>query len=232
MKFKGLVWFFTIALILISLWQLSYTWVVHNYESKVKTQAETLVKKSGTVLSDDDRKVVIGMKTDSILKATKDKAIFPLAGFSYQKCKEYELNLGLDLQGGMSVTMDVELTKLIQSLSNNPNDAALQKAITTAKGAQATSDANFIDLFSAKFIEQNGAGKLSALFSGAGKEVKISDNDATVTTKLNEIGKTAINQTYKILQKRIDKFGLAQPNLNLDANKGVINVEQIGRAHV
>ena len=228
MKFKGLVWFFTIALILISLWQLSYTWVVHNYESKVKTQAETLVKKSGTVLSDDDRKVVIGMKTDSILKATKDKAIFPLAGFSYQKCKEYELNLGLDLQGGMSVTMDVELTKLIQSLSNNPNDAALQKAITTAKGAQATSDANFIDLFSAKFIEQNGAGKLSALFSGAGKEVKISDNDATVTTKLNEIGKTAINQTYKILQKRIDKFGLAQPNLNLDANKGVINVELAG----
>ena len=97
MKFKGLVWFFTIALILISLWELSYTWVVHNYEGKVKTQAEKIVKSSvSSTMSKDDKDALIAKKTDSILKISGDKEIFPISGTTYQKCKEYELNLGLD----------------------------------------------------------------------------------------------------------------------------------------
>ncbi|MEQ1554482.1 MAG: protein translocase subunit SecDF [Ferruginibacter sp.] len=228
MKFKGLVWFFTIALILISLWELSYTWVVRNYENNVKAQATKLVKNQTAGLSVDDKDAVIKAKTLHILDSTKDKEIFPIFGTSYQKCKEYELNLGLDLQGGMGVTMDVSLEGLLKSLSNNPKDATLLKALQTAKAEKLTSEGNFIDLFSKNYIAQNGANKLALLFSGANKEVKIGDNDAQVTSKIKEIGKGAINQTYKILQKRIDKFGVAQPNLNLDANKGVINVELAG----
>jgi SecD/SecF fusion protein len=83
-------------------------------------------------------------------------------------------------------------------------------------------------LFSDVFIKQNGNGKLSSLFAGPGKEVKIDDNDEAVITKIRTIGKGAINQTYKILVKRIDKFGVAQPIINLDENKGVINVELAG----
>ena len=228
MKFKGLIWFFTIALIFISLWELSYTWVVHNFEAKVKTQATKLVKNQVANLSKEDKETLINAKTDSILRTSNDKEIFPLTGTSYQKCKEYELNLGLDLQGGMGVTMDVSLVDLVKNLSNNPKDEALLKALQAAKIAQTNSGDNFIDLFSSTYIAQNGAGKLAALFSGANKEVKISDNDAAVTTKLKATGKTAINQTFKILQKRIDKFGVAQPNLNLDENKGVISVELAG----
>ncbi len=228
MKFKGLVWGFTILLILISLWELSYTWVVRSYEGKVKEQATRLVKNQTTGMSEDDREAIIKEKTLRILDSTKEKEIFPIVGTTYEKCKKYELNLGLDLQGGMGVTMDVSLQGLVKSLSNNQKDPALLRALQTAKAEQANSGENFIELFSKTFIAQNGAGKLSALFSGANKEVKISDNDATVTSKLKETGAGAIKQTFKILQKRIDKFGVAQPNLNLDLNKGVINVELAG----
>jgi SecD/SecF fusion protein len=228
MKFKGLVWGFTILLILISLWELSYTWVVRSYEGKVKEQATRLVKNQTAGMPQDEKDAVIKEKTLRILDSTKEKEIFPIVGTTYEKCKKYELNLGLDLQGGMGVTMDVSLQKLISSLSNNPKDEALKKALQTAKAQQANSGENFVELFSKTYIAQNGEGKLSALFSGANKDVKIADNDATVTSKLKETGAGAIKQTFKILQKRIDKFGVAQPNLNLDLNKGVINVELAG----
>jgi SecD/SecF fusion protein len=228
MKFKGLVWGFTILLILISLWELSYTWVVRSYEGKVKEQATRLVKNQTAGMPQDEKDAVIKEKTLRILDSTKEKEIFPIVGTTYEKCKKYELNLGLDLQGGMGVTMDVSLQGLVKSLSNNPKDPTLLRALQTAKAEQANSGENFIELFSKNYIVQNGAGKLSALFSGANKDVKIADNDVTVTSKLKETGAGAIKQTFKILQKRIDKFGVAQPNLNLDLNKGVINVELAG----
>ncbi len=228
MKLKGLVWFFTIALILISIWELSYTFVVRSYEGQVRKQAERLTKNEVAGLSAEDKEDIIKAKTVHILDSTKEKKIYPLIGTSYQKCKEYELNLGLDLQGGMSVTMDVSLEGLLKAQSNNPKDSSLLKALQGARVAKLNSDKNFINLFAESYAQQNGAGKLSSIFAGPGKDIKISDNDNTVTDKLLVVGKGAINQTYKILQKRIDKFGVAQPNINLDANKGVINVELAG----
>ncbi len=230
MKLKGLVWFFTIALILISLWELSYTWVVRNYESDVKAQATKLVKKALPSLDakSDDFKAEEKIKYDSILLATKDKSIFPVVGTSYQKCKANELNLGLDLQGGMSVTMDVSLEGLLKSLSNNPKDPTLLKAIDAATAEKVNSEADYITLFKNSFIQQNGSGKLAPLFAGQGKDVKPSDDDKTVIEKLSTIAKGAIKETYKVLLKRIDRFGVAQPNINLDENKGIINVELAG----
>ena len=228
MKLKGLVWFFTIALVLISIWELSYTFVVRNYESSVKAQATRLVKNQTAGMNAEERDEIIKAKTQHILDSTKEKEIYPIVGTTYQKCKEYELNLGLDLQGGMSVTMDVSLQGLLKSLSNNPRDPSLLKALQTANAQKIKSEANFVDLFSQAYIEQNGTGKLSGLFTGPNKEVKPGDDDKTVTSKLKQIGRGAISQTYKILQKRIDKFGVAQPNINLDENKGVINVELAG----
>ena len=228
MKLKGLVWIFTILLTLISLWELSYTWVVRSHEAKVKQKVTQQLKTQLASLPKDDRDDIINERTLRVLDSTKEKSIFPIVGTSYQKCKEYELNLGLDLQGGMSVTMDVSLQSLLNSLSNNPKDKSLERAIQAANAEKLNSDANYVDLFSKNYIAQNGSGKLAALFSGPNKDIKVNDNDAAVTSKLKETAKGAINQTYKILQKRIDKFGVAQPNLNLDANKGVINVELAG----
>ena len=228
MKLKGLVWFFTIALILISLWELSYTWVVKGYETDVKSQAERLVKKQYPDLSPDEREGLVKIKTQKILDSTKDKSIFPLVGTSYQSCKENELNLGLDLQGGMSVTMDVSLDGMIKSMSNNPRDPQLLNALREATAQKSNSESDYITLFSDAFIKQNGAGKLATIFAGPAKEIKIGDNDNVVINKIRTVAKGAISQTYKILVKRIDKFGVAQPNINLDENKGVINVELAG----
>jgi SecD/SecF fusion protein len=230
MRLKGLVWFFTIALIIISIWELSYTWVIKSYESDVKAQAEKIVKRQSGYkdLSSDEKEALIKAKTSRILDSTRDKAIFPIFETSYQKCKENELNLGLDLQGGMSVTMDVSLEGMIKSLSNNPRDPQLLGALNTATAQKNNSESDYITLFSEAYIKQNGSGKLSSLFAGPSKDIKITDKDDVVTSKIKTVAKGAINQTYKILVKRIDKFGVAQPNINLDENKGVINVELAG----
>ena len=228
MKLKGLVWFFTIALVSISLWELSYTWVVRGYENEVKSQAERIVKKQSSNISPEERESLVKSKTLRILDSTRDKSIYPIVGTSYQKCKENELNLGLDLQGGMSVTMEVSLDGMIKSLSNNPNDAQLLNALRAANTKKSSSESDFISLFSESFIQQNGSGKLSSVFAAPSKEIKITDNDNVVINKIRTVAKGAINQTYKILVKRIDKFGVAQPNINLDENKGVINVELAG----
>lgn len=226
MKLKGLVWFLTIALILISLWELSYTLVVRSFEKDVKGQAERLVKKQSAGLTPDQKAALVEFKTDSILDISKDKSISILG--TYQKCKERELNLGLDLQGGLSVTLDVALDGLLKSMSNNPQDPSLLKAIASAKALKVNSEENFIKLFSEEYIKQNGAGRLATLFAGPGKDIKVTDNDQTVTAKIRTVSDGAINQTFKILQKRIDKFGVAQPNINLDENKGIIQVELAG----
>ncbi|MBP6285427.1 MAG: protein translocase subunit SecD [Ferruginibacter sp.] len=228
MKLKGLVWFFTIALIIISLWELSYTWVVRNYESSVKAKAEKIVRTAFPDLKGDERTAAVEFRKKRILDSTSDKSIYPIFGTTYRQCKANELNLGLDLQGGISVTMDVNLSDLVRSLSNNGKDPQLLNALRTATAQKGTSDADFITLFTKEYIRNNGEGKLSAMFAGPGKEIKIGDNDAAVTTKLKTIASGAIKETYKVLVRRIDKFGVAQPNINFDENKGIINVELAG----
>ena len=183
MKLKGLVWFFTIALTIISLFELSYTWVVRNYEGNVTEKVTRDVKKTAGNLSPEGRDSLIEVKVQHVLDSTKDKSIYPLFGTTYQKCKENELNLGLDLQGGISVTMDVSLEGLLKSLSNNPKDPGLINAINTATSQKLNSEDNFIDLFTSAYIKQNGANKLSSLFAGSGKDVSIGDNDEVVKLK-------------------------------------------------
>jgi len=228
MKLKGLVWFFTIALIVISLWELSYTWVVRNYENSVAAKAEKMVKAAMPNATPEERKTAIEARKKRILDSTGEKSIYPLFGTTYQQCKANELNLGLDLQGGISVTMNVNLGDLVKSLSNNPKDQQLLGAIRAANAQKGTSDADFITLFTKEYIKNNGPGKLSSLFSGPNKEIKNSDSDDAATTKLKTIAAGAIKETYKVLVRRIDKFGVAQPNINFDENKGIINVELAG----
>ena len=95
----------------------------------------------------DEYALLVKSRMQQILDSTRDKSIYPVFGTTYQKCKENELNLGLDLQGGMSVTMDVSLEKLITSLSNNPKDSNLVRAIQTATAQRVTDKTDYITLF-------------------------------------------------------------------------------------
>ena len=230
MKLKGLVWFFALALVIISLWELSYTFVVKSYEGKVKTQAERIVKSQFPAMptKGEGYDLLLKSRMQHILDSTRDKKIYPVFGTTYQVCKENELNLGLDLQGGMSVTMDVSLEGLLKSISNSPKDPALLKAIQTANAQKVNSDADYITLFRNAYTQQNPGAKLASLYGGAGKQIKVTDSDDKVIEEIRVVAKNAIKETYKILLKRIDKFGVAQPNINLDENKAIINVELAG----
>jgi SecD/SecF fusion protein len=228
MRLKGLVWFFAITLILISIYQLSFTWVVNSHENAMKAKAERMVKVSHPGIKGDEKEDLVKARYLRLLDSTRDTKIYPFLGTTYQKSKENELNLGLDLQGGMNVTMDVSLQGLLKSLSNNPKDPQLINALNEATSLKANSDADYITLFRDAFKKQNPSANLASLFAGAGKNIKVTDSDDKVTSEIRTIAKGAINQTYKILLKRIDKFGVAQPNINLDENKGIITVELAG----
>jgi SecD/SecF fusion protein len=228
MKLKGLVWFFAISLILISIYQLSFTWVVNSHEKKMKQKAERMVKMGNPGVKGEEKEDLVKLRLQRLLDSTRDTEIYPLIGTTYQKSKEKELNLGLDLQGGMNVTMEVSLQGLIKSLSNNPKDPALLNALNAADKLKVNSDADYISLFRESFKKQNPNSNLASLFAGGGKSIKVTDSDDKVTESIRTIAKGAINETYKILLKRIDKFGVAQPNINLDENRGIISVELAG----
>ncbi|HUZ61889.1 MAG TPA: protein translocase subunit SecDF [Hanamia sp.] len=228
MKLKGLVWFFAIMLILISVYQLSFTWVVNSHENEMKAKAIRFVTRSHPGISGDAKDELVQKTFAHYLDSTRDDKIYPLLGTTYQKCKENELSLGLDLQGGMAVTLNVSLDGLLKSLSNNPKDPRLLKALGTANNEKLNSNEDFITLFGQAFKQQNPGTNLSEIFAGAGKSIKITENDQQVLNDLQATSKTAISQTYKVLQKRIDQFGVAQPSINLDVNKGIINVELAG----
>jgi SecD/SecF fusion protein len=228
MKLKGLVWFFTIVLILISVYQLSFTLVVNSHEKKLKQKAEKVIAMTHPGVTGEAKDELVNEKYNHYLDSTRDEKIYPVLGTTYQKSKENELGLGLDLQGGMSVTMNVSLDELLKSLSNNSKDKRLLKALSTANTEKVASNLDYITLFGQIFQQQNPGDKLSSVFAGPGKTIKITDNDEQVLNSLRATSKTAINQTYKVLLKRIDQFGVASPSISLDANKGIINVELAG----
>ena len=240
MQLKGLVRFFTFALILICLYQLSFTWFVRSHEKAMEAKAAAWVKKLPTAQSlypnDKDKQF---WYNDSVSEAQKDyvkhlldstketKLAFGLT--TYASAKEKELMLGLDLQGGMSVTMEVGLDGLIKSLANYTKDPAFNTALTNAVAKKANSSADLISLFRDEYAITNPSGKLAPLFATRSNgKLKFDASDDVAATYLKEQATQAFNNTYRILRTRIDRFGLASPNINPDANKGIINIELAG----
>ena len=232
MHLKGLVKFFTAALILISLYQLSLTLIVRNEEKKMRAQARR------EALADNPQATgqALDKLTDShyqyITDSMQGEVIFNvpvLKKYTYQAAKAEELSLGLDLQGGMNVTLEVSLDDLVRSMSNNPRDPSLNKAIADANNAKANSEANFITLFGETYQKENPNVNMSYLFTKPSeKDITLNSTNKEVLAKLNNEAKDAIKRTYNVLKTRIDKFGVANPNVNLDENKGIITVELAG----
>ncbi|MEY4629043.1 MAG: hypothetical protein RLZZ595_1369 [Bacteroidota bacterium] len=231
MQLKGLVRFFAVALILISIYQLHFTLVVRNHESKQEEKAQAFVKANFPNADTETKELEFNKRYRRLLDSTRETTVtYGITGaINYQKAKEQELNLGLDLQGGMSVTLEVELEGLLKSLAVNPKDPALTNAINEANRLKQASDEDFISLFAQAYKAQNPNGKLSTLFAGTGgRNVKLEDSDNDVITKLKTSAEGAIDNTFNVLQKRIDQFGVAQPNIQLDKTKGIITVELPG----
>jgi len=243
MQLKGLVRFFAIALILISLYQLSFTFLVRNYEKKIEQQAENDVAKQyptpekkypGSAelqgFYSDTLKGFIKQRRQEIVDSTSSKQI---AGFpwnvTYTKAKEKELNLGLDLVGGMNVVLEVNVEDVIRALSGQSKDAAFNKALERANELKKTNQADFVTLFGQAYAEVAPQGKLATIFANAyQKDITFNSSNQQVLDMIRKESRVAIKNTYIVLQKRIDKFGVAQPNISLDENKGLISVELAG----
>ena len=243
MQLKGLVRFFAIALILICIYQLSFTYFVNKHESAMDAKASAWVKKftkADKVYPGDKEKQ--SFYNDSInelkktyykrlLDSTKSTKLF--FGFTtYGSAKEKELSLGLDLQGGMSVTMEVSLDGLIRSLSNYSKDASFNTALNNAVARKANSSADLITLFMEEYNRVSPQGKLAPLFANANRKndntPKFNASNKEVEAFLREKSNAAFESTINIITKRIDKFGLASPNINPNASKGIINIELAG----
>ncbi len=238
---RALVSIFAVLLIVISVYQLSFTWFVNKHESAMQDKAKRYVNslypaaqtkyasdKEAQALYQDTLDEIYKGRLRHILDSTKDTKI-TWWGTTYQKSKENELLLGLDLQGGINVTLDIALDGLIKGLANNPRDPSLLKAIDLAHQKKLNSDANFIDLFSQSFTELNPGVKLAPLFANSNRNtIKFDASDNAVINYIHDQANAAMKQTFQVLTKRIDKFGVAQPSINLDANKGIITVELAG----
>ncbi|PSL48088.1 SecD/SecF fusion protein [Chitinophaga niastensis] len=243
MQLKGLVRFFAIALILISLYQLSFTFLVRNYEKKIEQQAENDVAKQYPTpekkypgsqelqgFYSDTLKGFIKQRRQEIVDSTSSKQI---AGFpwyiTYTKAKEKELNLGLDLVGGMNVVLEVNVEDVIRALSGQSKDPAFNKALERANELRKTSQADFVTLFGQAYTEIAPQGKLASIFANAyQKDITFNSSNQQVLDMIRKASRVAIKNTFTVLRKRIDKFGVAQPNISLDENKGLISVELAG----
>jgi SecD/SecF fusion protein len=241
MQLKGLVRFFTIALILICLYQLSFTWFVRNHESKYEKKAAAWVKNNfqtpeqrypgDKALQEayaDTLNIEKTRRLQRLLDSTKnDKIVFGLG--TYQYAKQQELMLGLDLQGGISVTMEVGLSDLIKALANNTKDPAFNAALGKAVQQKANSGADLITLFRNEFKATNPNTPLAPFFAGkSSNRIKFDASDDAVISYLRGEASSAFNNTFDILRTRIDRFGVSSPNINKDEAKGIINIELAG----
>lgn len=216
MKSKGAVKFFAIALILVSIFQLSFTWKTYMIEKDAKEQANGDVQLERNYL-------------DSISRLTVYNFL-GLKKFTYLQCKERELNLGLDLQGGMNVTLEVSLAELVRGLANNNPDPKFNEAIVKASEKMQNSQKDFVSLFAETYAEVAPESKLSAIFVNPSNRdrIKLTSSNEEVVSYLREEANQAIDRSFQILRARIDKFGVTQPNIQKLEGSGRILVELPG----
>jgi SecD/SecF fusion protein len=231
MQLKGMVKLFTAALILFSLWRLSFTFIAHNVDVKTKAKAEKLVSVNSPEAKGSDRDYLVDKAVQHLNDSMRNETVFNFLGakYTYSEVKGKELQLGLDLQGGMSVTLEVGLDGLVSSMSNNPQDPNLKRAIDEALKMKANSNADFPTLFAQAYEKIVPGGKLAPLFTKQSQpSITAASSNEDVVKLIQKEAKDAIKRTFNVLSKRIDKFGVAQPSINLDENKGIIIVELAG----
>lgn len=244
MQNKGLIRFLAIAFVLVCLFQLSFSFATRKVENKAKANAVKYVesaqgksdidaclkRQAGNDMSAAELKNLTAIVTDS-LRATKETYYLDSManekvwmGFTYKKCQAREINLGLDLKGGMNVMLEVSTVDVVKALANYTNDEVFNKAIDMALEQQKKSvNENFVSLFYDAIISIKPDVRLAGYFSGQLTGTTLNDDNNTILAKLREETSSAYDRTYEILRKRIDKFGVAQPTIQrLQASERIL----------
>lgn len=232
MQNKGALWIFTILLALACLWQLSFSFFTSRLESEARREAEF---KADSVLSipgreDADRAAMVLSFENEYLRANAGRKVYPVLGYTYQDCKEKEINLGLDLKGGMAVTLEVSIPELVVNLADNNSDPAFLAAVEKARERLSPRDNDFIALFAEEFAKVDPNGSLAAIFHSPERKDMFprESSNEDIVKALRREAEAALNNTEKILRTRIDKFGVAQPSIQKQQFSGRIQIELPG----
>jgi SecD/SecF fusion protein len=221
MQNKGAIRLFAIVFALVSLYQLSFTFVVWNTEKDARAYAQEDSKK--------ERAYLDSMATEPVFDILVKE-------YTYSEAKARELNLGLDLKGGMNVILEVSVHDVLKALSRNSRNPLFNEALDAALEKQKNSQSDFITIFSNEFArikgEQGSTVKLSDpdIFGNRDLKDKVTFEmtDEEVMVVIREEAEGAIDRAFTVLRARIDKFGVAQPNIQRMEGTGRILVELPG----
>ncbi|MDR1738200.1 MAG: protein translocase subunit SecDF [Candidatus Symbiothrix sp.] len=212
MQQKGFIKFLAIALTLVSVFYLSFTFVTNKYYKEAKIY-------SGGVPALENQYL------DSLAKQKV------WLGYTLEKCRSMEINLGLDLKGGMNVIMEIAASDVLKALSDNNLDPNFNAALAKATEAQNKGQSDFITAFAAAYKELDPNAKLSVIFGTYELKDKIrpqSTNDEVIAVLRKELT-SAYDNSFNVLRNRIDKFGVVAPNIQrMPNNEGQISIELPG----
>ena len=206
MRNKGFVLVLTIVVTLLCLYYLSFTFVSRG------------VQKDATAYATNANGEVDNLKKQAYLDSVWNKPVYNFLGlkeFTYKEVKSGEISLGLDLQGGMHVTLEVSPVDIIRTLSGNSQDSAFQKALAKAQLQHKNSQRSFSSLFFDAYRSDNPGRSLAPLFANASTvgRISLNDSDQDVIKFIDTEIESAIDRSLTILTNRIDQFGTSQPNI-------------------
>lgn len=225
MQNKGLIRFLAWAFVLVCLYQLSFTLVTRRVERNAKAEAARYVAsdavKNDALKRAGNDQLMSQMILDSLQVAHEAQYLDSMAtekvylGQTYRYCQAREINLGLDLKGGMNVMLEVSTVDVVRALANNTTDSNFNRAIDMALANQKrTTNKDFVSLFYEAITSIDPNVRLASYFNSQLRDqIKLdADNDEVISVVRSEAA-SAYDRTYEILRQRIDKFGVAQPTI-------------------
>ena len=236
MQNKGAIRTIAIIFALIFIYQLSFTLVTRRVEKKAGQYAEA----EATKLANGDESQFNLLKDEKetyYLDSMSNVNVYNLGfkKYTYRDAKEREINLGLDLKGGMNVTLEVSVKDIVKALSGNSQDPIFLEAMDLATQRQEKSEGDFVTLFGQAFEEaaqkaNNPDARLASIFLYEFKDkgITVNSSNSDVLKVLKSECDGAVDRSYQILGTRIDRFGVAQPNIQKMENSGRILVELPG----
>ncbi|WP_443946402.1 protein translocase subunit SecDF [Pedobacter sp. AW1-32] len=213
MQGKGFIKFIAIVLAVVCAYALSFTLVASKVEKDAKNSAKGDLAKE-----------------KAYLDSMGTVEVYPLLGFTYDAVKSKEINLGLDLKGGMNVTMEISLSELVKSLAGNPTDANFNQAVQNAQTQLNAGGKDYIKLFVNEFEKLSPGVKLADYFSNQdnASQLKANASNGDVQNFLEKEATSAIDRSFFILRSRIDGFGVVSPNMQKQEGSNRILIEMPG----
>ncbi len=236
MQNKGVIRFIAIALALVVIYQLSFTFFAASARQDAEEFAEVYAKKVTETqenISAQELKALKKEKANNYLDSIAGETIYNFLGireFTYRECQEREINLGLDLKGGMNVILEISVSDVIKALAGNSDDPDFNKALERAEEYQKESQTDFVTLFGRAYNEIAPEGRLATIFSTKDMRDKVNFNSTNeeVLEVIKEETDGAISNAFNVLRNRIDRFGVAQPVIQPLETDGQILIELPG----